>query len=309
MWGGLALKFLRFSIFIWSFMIKGTVKFFNNAKGFGFITPDDGGKDVFLPSAAITASGTAPLKAGQRVSFEHEPDVKGPKVVKLKLLDDKPEFIAVARASSITIYHDPSSVESADVLSVLRAAGHEPQLIDYIVTPPSGEELKRLSLLLGDSDQTLVRRYDPLFLELQLDDRFIGESEFWTAIVEHPSLINGPLFQEANRVRICKTPSDVRAFLGLEAASEPRKKSRGISPRIVAMMQGLDVPPLPAREESSVEKVVRSIPADSKAKSPPPPRSVKASSAAKKAVPALKKVAVKSPRKSKIGTAKKKTKK
>jgi len=288
-------------------MIKGTVKFFNNTKGFGFITPDDGGKDVFLPSAAITASGTAPLKAGQRVSFEHEPDVKGPKVVKLKLLDDKPEFIAVARGSSITIYHDPSSMDSEDVLSVLRAAGHEPRLIDYTVTPPSSEELKRLSLLLGDSDQNLVRRYDPLFLALQLDDRFIGESEFWTAIVEHPSLINGPLFVEANRVRVCKTASDVRTFLGLEGPSEPRKKSRGISPRIVAMMQGLAVPPPPVHEEASVEKAVRGIPTDSKAKTASPPKSVRASSVAKKAAPALKKAAVKSPKKSKIGTVKKKT--
>src|SRR5580658_7557835 len=88
MWAGSALKFLRFSIFIWSFMIKGTVKFFNNAKGFGFITPDDGSKDVFVPAATITQSGTPRLKAGQRVSFETEPDPKGPKAVRLTLLDE-----------------------------------------------------------------------------------------------------------------------------------------------------------------------------------------------------------------------------
>src|ERR1041384_3334862 len=69
-------------------MIKGTVKFFNNAKGFGFITPDDGGKDVFVPAATITQSGTPRLKAGQRVSFETEPDPKGPKAVRLALLDE-----------------------------------------------------------------------------------------------------------------------------------------------------------------------------------------------------------------------------
>jgi len=67
-------------------MIKGTVKFFNNAKGFGFITPDDGGKDVFVPAATITQSGTPRLKAGQRISFETEPDKrgKGPKAINLQ---------------------------------------------------------------------------------------------------------------------------------------------------------------------------------------------------------------------------------
>ena len=53
-------------------MIKGTVKFFNGTKGFGFITPDDGSKEVFVPTATVTSSGAGPLKAGQRVSFEAE---------------------------------------------------------------------------------------------------------------------------------------------------------------------------------------------------------------------------------------------
>src|SRR5258706_15402506 len=74
-------------------MIKGTVKFFNNAKGFGFIPPDDGGKDVFVPAATITQSGTPRLKAGQRVSFETEPDPKGPKAVRLTLLDEAPREV------------------------------------------------------------------------------------------------------------------------------------------------------------------------------------------------------------------------
>jgi putative lipoic acid-binding regulatory protein/cold shock CspA family protein len=59
--------------------VTGSVKFFNAAKGFGFIAPEDGGKDVFVPAASITASGLARLKAGQRVSFDLEPDAKGPK--------------------------------------------------------------------------------------------------------------------------------------------------------------------------------------------------------------------------------------
>lgn len=65
----------------------GTVKFFNSSKGFGFITPEEGGKDVFVHVSALQASGIPHLDDGQKVSFEVEPDRmgKGPKAVRLEL--------------------------------------------------------------------------------------------------------------------------------------------------------------------------------------------------------------------------------
>lgn len=242
-------------------MIKGTVKFFNNAKGFGFITPDDGGKDVFVPAATITASGTSRLKAGQRVSFETEPDPKGPKAVRLTLLDEAPREVPAKEAlpkelvpketqprrQPISLYCDPASDDSADVLEALRADGHEPRLVDVILTPPGRDELKQLSMLLRQADQSLVRRYDALFLELQLDDRFISENEFWTAIVEHPQLINTPVLAAHGKARLARSETEVRAFLGGEA----EKKPKGISPRMAALMQGRPVPPAPVVETKS----------------------------------------------------------
>ncbi|TGY89244.1 cold-shock protein [Marinicauda algicola] len=70
-------------------MTTGTVKFFNTQKGFGFITPDDGGKDVFVHITAVQSAGLPGLADGQRVSFETEPDKrgKGPKAVNLQLAD------------------------------------------------------------------------------------------------------------------------------------------------------------------------------------------------------------------------------
>lgn len=67
--------------------VTGTVKFFNAEKGFGFITPDDGSKDVFVHISAVEQSGIQTLQDGQRVSFETEPDKrgKGPKAVELRL--------------------------------------------------------------------------------------------------------------------------------------------------------------------------------------------------------------------------------
>ena len=65
---------------------NGTVKFFNASKGYGFITPDDGGKDVFVHVTAVERSGIQNLNDGMRVSFETEPDKrgKGPKAVDLQ---------------------------------------------------------------------------------------------------------------------------------------------------------------------------------------------------------------------------------
>lgn len=67
-------------------MTTGTVKFFNTTKGFGFITPDDGGKDVFVHATAVEASGLRSLNEGDKVSFDTEPDSrgKGPKAVNLR---------------------------------------------------------------------------------------------------------------------------------------------------------------------------------------------------------------------------------
>jgi CspA family cold shock protein len=65
---------------------NGIVKFFNTQKGYGFITPDDGGKDVFVHVTAVERSGIGPLNEGMRISFETEPDKrgKGPKAVELQ---------------------------------------------------------------------------------------------------------------------------------------------------------------------------------------------------------------------------------
>ncbi|MFZ1104335.1 MAG: cold-shock protein [Hyphomicrobiaceae bacterium] len=68
---------------------KGTVKFFNQTKGFGFITPDDGGKDVFVHITAVERSDVGSLSENMRVSFETEADKrgKGPKAVNLQTAD------------------------------------------------------------------------------------------------------------------------------------------------------------------------------------------------------------------------------
>ena len=65
-------------------MTIGTVKFFNATKGFGFIAPEDGGKDVFVHASALEAAGMHSLSEGQKVSFDIQPDARGSKAANLK---------------------------------------------------------------------------------------------------------------------------------------------------------------------------------------------------------------------------------
>ena len=60
-------------------MTIGTVKFFNTSKGFGFIAPEGGGKDVFVHATAVEAAGLRSLNEGQKVSFDIVPDARGAK--------------------------------------------------------------------------------------------------------------------------------------------------------------------------------------------------------------------------------------
>ncbi|MDH3241756.1 MAG: cold-shock protein [Alphaproteobacteria bacterium] len=65
-------------------MTTGTVKFFNQTRGFGFISPEDGSKDVFVHISAVERSGMSQLNEGQKVTFDVEADARGPKAVNLQ---------------------------------------------------------------------------------------------------------------------------------------------------------------------------------------------------------------------------------
>jgi len=204
-------------------MTHGTVKFFNAAKGFGFITPDSGGKDIFVSAASASSAGIGILKPGQRVSFDIKPDTRGPMAVGLSQLAEPPRQLPTQHRAppdsqaeerrQLVFYFDSADDNAQAALEKLRAAGHEPKLVDYVASPLTREQLKALSALLAAKSQGLVKKYAPLFYDLRLDDRFLSQTEFWDAIVEHPSLINGPIVATASDANLCNAKSGVKTFL------------------------------------------------------------------------------------------------
>ncbi len=76
-------------------MATGTVKWFNPTKGYGFITPDDGGKDVFVHITEVERAGMTSLTGGQKVSFDVQQDTRGPKAVDVAPAEEAaPEEVA-----------------------------------------------------------------------------------------------------------------------------------------------------------------------------------------------------------------------
>jgi cold shock CspA family protein/arsenate reductase-like glutaredoxin family protein len=231
-------------------MSTGIIKFFNPAKKFGFITPDDGGKDVFLPAAAVADIEAVKLKAGQRVSFDREPDPRGEKATKLKLLKQE-----VVRAPSppqhVELYLDSATPNSDAIKEAVCATKHRIEIFDYARVPLTIDQLKRLASMLTAAGQNIVSRYHPMFLELRLDDRFISEADYWSAIAEHPALIDGPIVVAEGRASICKSVRDVDSFTRQGSRTEAQQKPKKISARLAAMIGGQPVMPAERAEHPS----------------------------------------------------------
>ena len=109
---------------------------------------------------------------------------------------------------SITIYHNPACGTSRNTLSMIRQSGVEPEVIEYLKTPPTRERLIELIGQMGISVRTLLRRKGTPYDELGLDDLSLNDEELIDAMMEHPILINRPIVVTRKGVRLCR-PSEI----------------------------------------------------------------------------------------------------
>ncbi|MDE1938607.1 MAG: arsenate reductase (glutaredoxin) [Alphaproteobacteria bacterium] len=113
----------------------------------------------------------------------------------------------------ITIYHNPNCGTSRNTLAAIRAAGYEPRVVEYLKTPPTREELKELIVRMKVNVRDVVRKREPLYRELRLDERDVGENELLDAMIENPILINRPIVVTEKAVRLCRPSELVKEML------------------------------------------------------------------------------------------------
>ena len=112
-----------------------------------------------------------------------------------------------------TIYHNPMCGTSRKTLDILRDAGFDVWIHEYMKQPPSRQELKRLYERAGITPREGLRAKEPLAEELGLTRPDVSDDEVLDAMVEHPILIERPLVETSNGVRLCRPQDKVREIL------------------------------------------------------------------------------------------------
>ena len=106
--------------------------------------------------------------------------------------------------TAITIYHNPKCGTSSNVLAIIRQSGVEPQIIEYLKTPPGREKLVELVAKLDIPVRELLRRKGTPYDELGLDDPKWSDDDLIDFMVAHPILMNRPVVVIGDTVRLCR---------------------------------------------------------------------------------------------------------
>lgn len=116
-------------------------------------------------------------------------------------------------AVTVTIYHNPACGTSRKTLALIREAGEEPEIIEYLKTPPSREKLRELIRAMGITPRELLRRRGTPYDELGLDDPKWTDDQIIMLMTQHPILIERPIVVTPLGVRLCRPPERVLEIL------------------------------------------------------------------------------------------------
>jgi len=117
--------------------------------------------------------------------------------------------------SSITIFHNPACGTSRNTLALIRNSGEEPQVIEYLKTPPSKETLRELLAAMNMAPRALLRKKGTPYEELGLDDAKWTDEQLIDFMFAHPILINRPIVVTPLGTRLCRPSEEVLDILPL----------------------------------------------------------------------------------------------
>jgi arsenate reductase len=109
---------------------------------------------------------------------------------------------------NVTIYHNPSCGTSRNMLAMIRQSGEEPEIVEYLKTPPSHERLRELATAMGISVRALLREKEATYARLSLADPKWSDDELIDFMLAHPILIQRPIVVTTKGVRMCR-PSEL----------------------------------------------------------------------------------------------------
>ena len=115
--------------------------------------------------------------------------------------------------SDVTIYHNPRCSTSRQVLEMIRAAGVEPRIVEYLKTPPSRDELRAIAQASGQPLRALIRTKQPEYLAQGLDNPALSDAQLLDALLDTPVLINRPIVVTPRGVRVCRPVERVLEIL------------------------------------------------------------------------------------------------
>jgi arsenate reductase len=113
----------------------------------------------------------------------------------------------------VTIYHNPACGTSRNTLALIRAAGIEPTIIEYLKTPQNRDGLMRLIAAMGISPREFLRRKEPIYRELGLGDQVWSDEQLIDAMLQHPILIERPIVVTPLGIRLCRPADTVLGIL------------------------------------------------------------------------------------------------
>lgn len=114
--------------------------------------------------------------------------------------------------STVTIFHNPRCSKSRQTLELLKSKGVEPEIVEYLKTPPNAAELERILSLLDKSPRELMRTKEAIYKELGLADEN-DNAKLVTAMVNNPKLIERPIVITDNKAAIGRPPEAVLDIL------------------------------------------------------------------------------------------------